>query len=739
VLRGGDFVIRSILRAGIWLIPTLMCFTSTSLSALDLPVLRHTRSSLLTPGTPDVAIAEQTQPNVVATSRGYCVTWLDRRQGGMIMAARIASDGSLLDPLGIPISPVPQVYPGTVDIISDQEKGVVLLRSATGVDGYAIDLTGIPNPRLAFQLDAAGGSAEIAATEDEIAVVAVTSVDGVTVTLVDTDGLVHWSHMIKATHFGLRAALTGETAWVFLRPATASGDLGMWKFDDSGVTAFETGIDAQEVFRWGVVAADDDLVIVDADPRAPENISFYRLNHEGGLQQTMTVPTQDVGWLEQLWAEGKVVKALMSGQPGMTIAEFRETGDISLTGVPDVRDAAIEPGDPDFSVWLQNEAKIRYGFGLPGSTGGTPISSALTPELVADAAVVQDGIAVIWVEARGDLQSQVLRLGLVDPETLTLRSSQVVGEGTIIGAPPQESDVIPRAAIDRTGETLVVAWIDGASLKMRRATLGGEWLGDATKLSDSAETLHPDGLVPFRDGLVLLWTEHRAQGLKSNLRAVSIDEDGSVEPRDPSGFANVAWPAASEVDDGLLVVVRNVEYTGCTVLCDFYDFQFLLLNPDGAWMRPSLSNLYAITYGRPTIATASNQVLLLNETLGTSILSLSGAGLSAETEFRESADAIGGLFWSGRFHVLSRERNDSAPQSATRLSRLRPEEEVNETEVRIADVGATPRFIPKLVELNGRLYILSSEVSLDPKEGSVRRLRIHEIVPEVVRRRGVRH
>ncbi|MDX1584855.1 MAG: hypothetical protein R3338_14750 [Thermoanaerobaculia bacterium] len=46
-------------------------------------------------------------------------------------------------------------------------------------------------------------------------------------------------------------------------------------------------------------------------------------------------------------------------------------------------------------------------------------------------------------------------------------------------------------------------------------------------------------------------------------------------------------------------------------------------------------------------------------------------------------------------------------------------------------------FTPSLVELGGRIYVIGSEVSMVPKKGMVRRLRVHEIEPVTNRRRAV--
>lgn len=725
-------------RAGLLLLfLTLGIAEGSRLGALDLPVLRHARSSLLTEGVPDEASAARTNPVLRRTGRGYCAAWLDRRQGGLLMAARIDSDGTLQDPLGLPLTPFSNVYPGTVDLLVDDERCVVLLRDG---EGFAINLEGDPDVQRTRPLDTTGGSSEIAAVEGDLAVIAESFLHTVRVTLVDSEGRVHWSHLIDGQHYGLRAAIIGETAWIVLQPPNRTGVLSVWRIDALGAVKLDPSVAAPTTYNWGVVAGGDSLVIVDSDP-LPQ-VRFHRTDLEGQLQKT-TVVDSTGGILEQLWSDGGAVKALLSHGESLTIIELRESGEVAKTTLPGLRDAAIaDDGGESFSLWQNTSDRMHYGFGLPSQVPNTSISAAPRSELIADAEAGPGVISVLWVDMEANGSMQRLHHGLVDPLTLSVSGHAIVGEGAIIGTSASDHR-IPRAAVEWTGNAFVIAWIEGSTLMMRRAAPDGSWMGDAIALSDAAQALHPDGLSAKEGGeLLLVWTD--ADGdYGTRLRAVRISDSGGIVPWDPpAGIEppDLTWAALAPSGEGTLVSVTHYLPGSCTITCPAPSFGIKLfdVSGDGVWTQLVHDVRYFSTEAIPTLVSAGARLLSISGDGGAYSFTRSGSVLTGASYHRiDHAVILGGVYWNGRFHVVSREA--SYPRAVgTLLSRIRDAEGFVETEVRIPDAGWASGFLPKVVALGDRLYIVSSEVSLEPEDGGVRRVRVHEIVPEVVRRRGVR-
>ena len=61
-------------------------------------------------------------PELTAGTAGYLATWTDARSGAtVLLAARVAADGSVLDPTGIVIAPVPS----PADVIWNGERYLV--------------------------------------------------------------------------------------------------------------------------------------------------------------------------------------------------------------------------------------------------------------------------------------------------------------------------------------------------------------------------------------------------------------------------------------------------------------------------------------------------------------------------------------------------------------------------------------------------------------------------------------
>lgn len=730
---------RSVLSLAANLLLAILA-SGSALHALDLPVLRHTRSSRLTAGVPDIAPGRQGEPKVRATPRGYCAAWFDTRQGGMVMAARFARDRTLVDPLGVPVSPVtnvssPPVW--AVDVIANDDRCVVLHPAEGGIFGRVLALDGAEEP-FTVPLVATTGAVEVGAVESDRAVVVDHVATGVVVTLVDAAGSILWSHAIEEQHYVTRVALSGTTAWVFVQKPGA-GRLVLWRVDAAGTERFETNLPTSSSIHWGVVSDGEALVLVDLD--RPDNstaVRFDWLGPEGQLLHSRVVPgLPDVWSLRQLWQEDGTVYALMRSSSGAHLLAARPE-DAVLTPLPGVWNAALSGWADRFSLWHGTDERLVYAPGLPGESEGTAVTSALRAEAVADAAAIDGGLAVLWVDVPSTDAAETLRLGIVDPGNLGLVSERVVDEGQIFGGVPGQAPVPPRAAIEPLGDTLVIAWIEGTELNVRRATPAGEWLGEAVVVDGLAETLHPNGLLPFGENLLLVWAETIDPGRLARARVAVVGRDGSIVPMDPPDLGRAdrtGWIAGAPVDDGVAFVVRHREPVHCVITCGpMYEVSFLLVSHDGVWSELTHDDQYLSVLGLPTVIGQGDRLTLLDENLWPTMLRIDGASLHRVATTRLWS-AVNGLLWSGRIHALSYTWSSGASRSLL-LSRLR--DGFAELEVTIPDAGVSPTFLPKLVASGERLYVVSSEVSLLPDEGGVRRVRVHEIVPEVVRRRNVR-
>ncbi len=706
-------------------------------AAAGMPRLELDRSALLTQGEPDVPFGTHWSPRLIETEDGYCAGWFDTRQGELAMVARIDRTGALLDPFGIPLAGSSADW--QFELISRNGRCMAIHGSGGFVMGTSIAAEGSPEP-VSKALLTPGAPWQVTEADGELALVSAHHRRGLQLTLIDADGEIVWTHFIYTDYYQLKAVIRDTTAYVLVQPGDRTGTLTLWTVDAAGASPVATEVISSEINHWGVVDEGDSFLVIDLNPANEGGpVRLDRITETGETLASWfpqnVPPAFDI---KQAWREDDgSVRVLMTAQAPYLLEVRGESTDVEL--IPESREVAMA-GSPPLSIW-QEAGQLRYGFGLPATGPGQALTAAKRFELVADAAATPEGIVVVWVEW-STTGSQSLMTGVLDPEDLTLSNVETLTEGQVLGGPGDSGNPV-RAAVSAKGDQVQFAWIEGTELKTRRRHVDGSWLGGEQTISTDALALDADGLTAVDDGWFLAWVDCDDCPYGSRLRGAWIGDDWTIEMADlppllHEGYASRA--AAVMVGGNLVIVATAVRYEICEFLCPEpnFDVGALLATETGEWS--TVQNFGSSLHGPPAVA-ANGEQLLIADSWETEIFDLSGGAFVSTHQFGDySPHYSRALGWREGFVVASRDSPHWQGRSAaTRIATLRDSGEAR-IEVTIADAAWLDsfHFVPVLVEWNGTIYLISSEVSLVPEEGTVRRLRAYELEPTSGRRRATR-
>ncbi|MBW3670857.1 MAG: hypothetical protein KY432_04215 [Acidobacteria bacterium] len=725
----------------------VLALSTPTARADEIHSLRHTRSAVLTEPVPDVPFGAQVAPRLRKTELGYCAAWIDHRQGGMVMLARLDATGGLIDQFGVPASPVESetLSPWKVGIISREGRCTVTHSVGFSVMGLTVKSEGPPEPERFEFFDSGSWYWQVSGNDGERALISVHLPAGLDLRLVDPTGLVLWSHTIETDYYQVRGVVRGTTAYILVQPQNRSGHLDLWKLTPDGVTRFDTTVLSSKIYHWDVVDEGDSFLVIDLDPAAEEgSIRFDRITDTGkAIDSWFPEHIPDAFDVIQAWStEGGAVHVLTSSHEAMRLLRVKGTDVREAARIEGVWEAAMTRDASPMSLWGDRATgKMLYRFGLPSFGPGEPVTASPRLELVADAAPARGKISVLWTEASPAAGVQILLHGTLNPDTLSLTDIQEVSTGQVVGG--DHADELSRATIAASDETLQMAWIEGAELKIRQRNEDGTWRGEAKILSVEAHTLHPDGLTTIGDRFLLVWTDIVDRNVwpeQTVLRAVWIDQEGSVELADPTGLEDawhLSWPSATRVGDRIIITMRG-EPQICRILCGPLPWfvRFMAVETEGRWSN--LAHDDVTTSAVPTAAASGDTLILLGDEI--TRFRLTGDALVTGDSTRQIPPTRRGLPWRDRFVVASRQAVGHGAKSRSIV--LTTSDDLEESVVQAviddaSDVQSFP-FLPALVELGQRIYVISSEVTLVPEEGTVRRLRVHELAPVHERKRGTR-
>jgi hypothetical protein len=704
--------------------------------------LRVGASFLPLPTVPDGAFGWREAPiGAVLPSGASCIAWLDSRQGGLLMAARISTSGALLDPMGIPLARGHYVRPAAVTA-SSAGCTVAFQESPWGnADLIGLDLSwtdpvGVPRER--FRIPGVSGSFHYA--HEDVLMIFSRVGSATVVEAIESDGTIRsGSTPVVVT---VRSVTTlGGTH--YLAGSSLAGKPSIWRLEP-------------------------DLTLARVPTETiPEN-SVLRLfpDGSGGLLLTATRGTH----LEVLryGLDGKILEWRDRPTPGPVLGVIEEGTTRFLllqhasdagTMILDLETLAPAATVPAKLVYMQERNGVRlFVYGPPEtfhsaprfelgrtlpSGSGALITATPDPEVLVDVAKEGDAVALLWGEFRGG--EMTLNLGLTRGDPL--------GQLTPIAVGPVDHYRAAAVAI-RNGITMVL-WVRDDMLWYRQLDRDGLWIDQGPRLLSSRRLavrqgpklygIGPGSLIATEAGFVVVWGEVETKRLRQATITSSGDPTERDLPFEPTRYfgediipVNVA---VSRWESGFVVAAMHAFPPECNFTCLPSPHLVVVMRYDEAWTggeslvpeepeRPG-------TYWGLDLVEGDGELLLLTDDRGT-IFRSDDSGATEITTIQTELDDATALWLDGRY-VLVGHRWGS---SSTRARIHDPRGRLTSAWDLVPDLAmeGSLTYQPRLVSIGHRLWLFGSEVSADPTEGAVRRLRIHEVEsgPPHERRRTIR-
>ncbi|HSN92444.1 MAG TPA: hypothetical protein VLS93_14525, partial [Anaeromyxobacteraceae bacterium] len=501
---------------------------------------------------PLLAAAPDAQDQPVAAADGslFLVAWVDRRshEASEIHAARVALDGTVLDPVGFLVAggpgtrraPAVAAGGGVFLVAWEEVNGSygTLRGLRVGADGSLVDAApfdagseaSLPSPRIAAAFDG---------TTFRLAWVTASASSSATCCIrlasAGADGaLLGAAKVIYTSSFGScgapvpPAALACEGATCLVAWAQAAG-LMLGTFDRSGnpIDAFRTTALSRIAEPSAAFDGARYFVVWQDDRASTGRPDVY------GARVSTAASMLDVGGLPIAMGGDRRRPAIaFDGTNHLVVWEERDTGGVDVLG------ARLSP----------DGAVLDLTF--------LPVAVSPGSQLAPAVAASPSGALVAYEDARQDSAGDVYatRLstagGVLDPE------------GILVGRSGNRESA-PVAAFD--GSTWLVAWEDSRAASSRESGVYGLRLAaDGTPLdaaafpiSDGPATEARPAVAACGDGFLVAWSDYRNGG-GADVFAARVSASGSV--RDPSGIAVATGdgaqgtPAVACGDGGALVV-----------------------------------------------------------------------------------------------------------------------------------------------------------------------------------------
>ncbi len=711
---------------------------ASSLFAEQTPRFLVASSEVMTDPTPGAAPGHRGSPRAVAIDDGYCVAWSDTRQGGGIVAARVGTEGTVLDPLGVPISAsgsvphaVLRTWEGCTIVADDFFKldhdGTVRDLDMEPVDGRFITSDGV----RALFMHGSGPS-----------VTSFTMIDGHGMTLArgaiegtSTYEPLIWADMRDENLFIARSSYDSDSGLVELW--SGSVDLQLEQ-----IGSFDL-----EHFHDVRIATDGEhaLLVTAELPAAGDSWSGWG-NMTARLISSSGEVLNELD-LDDLYGTGGRPRSVWYDDGAYKILRYTDSGSFLVTtnGYEITETKSVPPWFEQETVTVDdgrrltvtttNQQELVYTL-EDVITEPRRLTSAPPHEFLVDADLSEDQLAMLWYEKETNASAPAnLFVSVGAREDTGPAATHLVAE-----IPPHAQK---QAAVAVGGGEAFVVWADVSSISYRRLNLAdGAWRDPEPvemRGVDDGQLIgfNPAGLTYGPDGFVVTWVEW----LDTMMVARVSDDGHTIRPAEVSRIQREPRETAVlDLGDHYLFGWTE-DFAICEFLCPAEPY------PVGLAI---LDRSFALV---EQIATEAESGILLARGDGLALVLLGGEAILIETSISGFGDSIEleiapqdrfiptSAMWTGKDFLVAGYYFDQTRRGSS-LIRVSPDgsaEIIGSSPVVVQDhANGVDLYAPFAFQRNRDLVILGSEVSLLPEEGFVRRLRETIVRPANTRARAVR-
>lgn len=742
----------AVIRVATLLLAAAAISSTLTAATLDTAGFVRRSSTTVTPTWPTQPFG--TQQNVVGlplqNDLGYCLAWVDRRQGGQILATRI--DGSLIVvPPGTDPASVRLIDPLGIPIALGDTPPVVLLESASGcvavirrpdtLEGVLIPHSG-DQTRTIFTIPDPG---EFVVSSRRAAVFQRPQSGSTLLTQVTAEGVT--TQRAGAPEL-LSAAFADERLFVASRE---SSGVTIWEASRSlELKRVAGGIDGDASTTVRMASNGSDLIVVSSgSPAGSTPYAVTHLSFGGAVLHQFNSAIPAGGVLRRVQHE-RTYLIEWTTTSGTWAVETKGVAVDTQYGIPFLKDhLVLGAAGPFLHVWDTGREGVE--FELTGGTParrGYPITFSPQPEMLVDASAGSDEVALLWYEILPVEKKQQLSFGLYDKLSGKLSISRQLTQEAYDPAN------LPSGAVVLRDRVVMMAWSDEDGLWFQRLHVDGTWIDKNPRLLRARAAalgpieLTPHGLDVSDRGFHFVWTEWK-DSRTTTLAAAVVGFNGiatnhavTVNPHtDVPAHAAIAATSRGHVigwaDLAVALPPLGTERV-LTVNVALFDETFVFkqaLTPDGS--------LTAIT--RPVLASGGGTVLFVSDQYaflyGDVGLSVWGKpirfDLSVGQQRFTDVGPRSSILWTGFDYVIATHafRRTSGPAST--VSMIAPDGALTTDIVPpVPDWtmnGVLP-FTPYAFFSGRELFLFGSEVFADEDSGSVRRLRISKFGTPVRRR-----
>jgi hypothetical protein len=703
---------------------------------------RVVSSTLLTPTEP-VPQGFFSEIRLLGTAGGYCAAWRDGRQGDAIVGARFDPGGRPIDPAGLPIIARSETVP--VGIVEAASGCVVMYWDGWQLRGVLLPADEAAGPKPHFAIPAPGGL--LWSGDNRMLFGGWVPAPPRGLVLYDGDGRKLREN--PDTEWPVAAHPWGDGFAVVTRSSNAS---------DANLSLWRAGADLQleHLATWkglpGVRALvhvrGEEILVVSSSHSAPPSVAeFRRFSPEGEQLDFFTTEIpwgstlRDLRWDGAWTAEWRIhINRLVLRTDGRSIIDAYQV-EMSERRV-------AERGSGALQVWRTHQGQTRYEMTAGEPVGeGRPLVEAPHPEVLIDGDENDSHFAALWYEPWHDGAPRRYFVGISPKDQPSL-------EGVPFADDPMDRVGGEITAGVAMGDGIaLVAWVDRYGLWFRRLSNEGAWLDPAPVKLAAHGFFARSGVAKGLDGFVVTWGEWVAQD-SSVLRLAAIDAAGAfrVWTLATGDAHSILEPAVLSTDSGYAVAWHHG--SGCPPLgieCrPVYLTSMALYDRSFNWQKDLTPDvqLYA---GTPPQLLLAGDSLMLQTGREMFFYGRAGDGTWAEEPYETIAwaehlvqEGTGLLAHGAEILAVQGTEYGGRETGAVRLAVVRPGESDRAAFRKLLADWSINRHrgelehVPQLFRRGSEVLLLSSEVTTDPAEGLVRRLRLHVLEKSPTRSRAVR-
>ena len=712
-----------------------------STQAATVAAWRVVSSTLLTPTEPVPHWFVTSEIRLLPTSGGYCAAWRDGRQGDAIVGARFDPGGRPIDPAGLPIIARSETVP--VGIVAATSGCVVMYWDGWQLRGVLLPADEAAGPKSHFAIPAPGGL--LWSGDNRMLFGGSVPAPPRGLALYDGDGQKLREN--PDTEWPIAAHPWGDGFAVVTRSSTSlDADLSLWR----------AGADLQleHLATWKGLRAlvhvrgEEILVVSSSDSEPPSVAEFRRFSPEGEQLDFFTTEIpwgstlRDIRWNGAWQVEWRIhINLLVIRTDGKSIVDAYQVA---------MRDRRVaERGSGALQVWITHEGRTRYEMTAGEPVGeGRPLVEAARAEVLVDGHEDDSHFAALWYEPSHDGGVRRYFVGVSQKDQPSL-------EGVPFADDPMErvGGEITAGVAMRDG-IAIVAWVNRDGLWFRRLSNEGAWLEPApVKLAAHGFFARSGVAKGSDDGFVVTWGEWVSQD-SSALRLAAIDATGAfrVWTLATGDAHSILEPAVLSTDTGYAVAWHHG--AGCPPIgieCrPVYLASMALYDRSFNWQKDLTPDvqLYA---GTPPQLLLAGDSLVLQTGREMFFYERAADGTWADEPYEtiEWAEHLveggAGLLADGaEILVVQGAEYGKRETGAVRLGVVRPGVSEEVAFRKLLDDWSINRYrgylehVPQLFRRGSEVLLLSSEVTTDPAEGLVRRLRLHVLERFPTRSRAVR-